>query len=349
NCRRKYVNLYKIKLKCLQQDQDYMTLASNHVSPNEKNKTENSRMYGKRLVENFSRWEINLTSMMMTMKWLPWTLESSPGFSPISNEHKVAWGIMRLWMYSEFTLLAFENKVIDVDVLQMLEEIEKKSEVNDILSYRSTAERELQDILLNSSSSNVSNIVNTVKPLEDEHISSKPRGWLNWLSRGMLGAGGTDDSSQFSGVISDDVVKDIYEATKFQPVLSVNDDTPADNQIYFSSLKFNIKEVSASIRSMKLGYAIANMVLEGISVGCETWEEGAVIIAEINSAEMLNPFNKQVVLRTRYENAEDYYIIDRDHHVMCMMHIGRSSLWRGYLVHKKFHLVVGVAYRDELN
>uniref|UniRef100_M1C3E1 Vacuolar protein sorting-associated protein n=1 Tax=Solanum tuberosum TaxID=4113 RepID=M1C3E1_SOLTU len=43
--------------------------------------------------------------------------------------------------------------------------------------------------------------------MEDEHMSSKPRGWLNWLSRGMLGAGGTDDSSQFSGVISDDVVK----------------------------------------------------------------------------------------------------------------------------------------------
>lgn len=61
--------------------------------------------------------------------------------------------------------------------------------------------------MLNSSSSNVSNIVNTVKPMEDEHMSSKPRGWLNWLSRGMLGAGGTDDSSQFSGVISDDVVK----------------------------------------------------------------------------------------------------------------------------------------------
>lgn len=215
NCRRKYVNLYKIKLKCLQQDQ-----------------------------------------------------------------------------------------VIDVDVLQMLEDIEKKSEVNDILNYRSTAERELQDILLNSSSSNVSSIIDTVKPLDDEHISSKPRGWLNWLSRGMLGAGGTDDSSQFSGVISDDVVKDIYEATKFQPVLSLNDDAPADNQIYFSSLKFNIKQVSASIRSMKLGYAIANMVLEGISIGCETWEEAVVIIAEINSAEILNPFNKQVVLRTRVNSDE---------------------------------------------
>lgn len=41
----------------------------------------------------------------------------------------------------------------------------------------------------------------------DDRAMGKPRGWLNWLSLGMLGAGGTEDSSQFSGVISDDVVK----------------------------------------------------------------------------------------------------------------------------------------------
>lgn len=41
----------------------------------------------------------------------------------------------------------------------------------------------------------------------DEHGPGKSQGWLNWLSRGMLGAGGTDDSGQFSGVVSDDIVK----------------------------------------------------------------------------------------------------------------------------------------------
>lgn len=41
----------------------------------------------------------------------------------------------------------------------------------------------------------------------DDRNTGKSRGWLNWLSRGMLGAGGTDDSSQFSGVVSDDVIK----------------------------------------------------------------------------------------------------------------------------------------------
>ncbi|KAH9330466.1 hypothetical protein KI387_002574, partial [Taxus chinensis] len=54
----------------------------------------------------------------------------------------------------------------------------------------------------------------------EERVTSKPRGWLSWLSLGMLGAGGTTDSSQFAGVISDDIIKDIYEATMYHPVMS---------------------------------------------------------------------------------------------------------------------------------
>jgi hypothetical protein len=45
------------------------------------------------------------------------------------------------------------------------------------------------------------------KSQNDDHSTGKSRGWLNWLSRGMLGAGGTDDSSQFSGVVSDEIIK----------------------------------------------------------------------------------------------------------------------------------------------
>ena len=45
------------------------------------------------------------------------------------------------------------------------------------------------------------------KSRSDDSSASKSRGWLNWLSLGVLGAGGTDDSSQFSGVVSDEVIK----------------------------------------------------------------------------------------------------------------------------------------------
>lgn len=54
--------------------------------------------------------------------------------------------------------------------------------------------------------------ISVEKSQNDEQTSGRSRGWLNWLSRGMLGAGGTDDSSQFSGVVSDDVVKvDVHD------------------------------------------------------------------------------------------------------------------------------------------
>lgn len=45
------------------------------------------------------------------------------------------------------------------------------------------------------------------KSVDDDQPANKPRGWLNWLSYGMLGAGGTDVTNQFSGVISDDAIK----------------------------------------------------------------------------------------------------------------------------------------------
>lgn len=68
----------------------------------------------------------------------------------------------------------------------------------------------LQEFLSNPSALNININVGSVsvdKSRNDEHLVGKSRGWLNWLSLGMLGAGGTDDSSQFSGVVSDEVIK----------------------------------------------------------------------------------------------------------------------------------------------
>lgn len=61
----------------------------------------------------------------------------------------------------------------------------------------------LQEVLSKPSTANIS----VEKSRQDGQSSGKSRGWLNWLSRGMLGAGGTDDSSQFSGVVSDEDVQ----------------------------------------------------------------------------------------------------------------------------------------------
>ncbi|KAL7197985.1 hypothetical protein ACSBR2_020498 [Camellia fascicularis] len=185
-----------------------------------------------------------------------------------------------------------EEQVIDNDILQELEQMEKEYDIEDILNYRSTAETELQEFLLNSNSSlEVSGASHN-----DERSSSRARGWLNWLSRGMLGAGGTDDSSQFSGVVSDEVIKDIYEATEFQPAPLPDGISAVDDIIFFSEIKFHIHQVSATLWNMKFDRAIAELIFDGMFIECKLREESAVITALVNSGRMINPCNKQAIL-----------------------------------------------------
>ncbi|XP_073032093.1 intermembrane lipid transfer protein VPS13 isoform X2 [Primulina eburnea] len=204
------------------------------------------------------------------------------------------------------------DEVIEVDVLHELEDLEKETDIGDILNYRSVAERELEDFLVNSSSSHRINGGNIDKSIEDDHPSNKSRGWLNWLSYGMLGAGGTDDSSQFSGVISDDVIKDIYEATKFHPSSMLLGDFSLMDEVYFSSVKINISEICTTLQSMELGRSIANLILEDISIKAKVWEKSATITASINSAKMLNPLNSQLILLTKKVNYGDN-VLEKQH------------------------------------
>ncbi|KAI3467952.1 hypothetical protein Pfo_024615 [Paulownia fortunei] len=121
----------------------------------------------------------------------------------------------------------------------------------------------------------------------------------------MLGAGGTDDSNQFSGVISDDVIKDIYEATKFHPAPVLIGDSTMIDEVYFSSMKINISLIRTTLRSMELGRDIAELMLKGISIEGKVWEKSAIITASVDSAQMLNPFNSQVVLFTKKVDSVD--------------------------------------------
>ncbi|KDO50191.1 hypothetical protein CISIN_1g0000282mg, partial [Citrus sinensis] len=141
-----------------------------------------------------------------------------------------------------------QEQAIDESVVRELEQMEKESDVDDILSYRSAAERELQEVVY-SSNSNVGMNGGAEKSRNDERLSSRSGGWLNWLSRGMLGAGGTDDSSQFSGVVSDEVVKDIYEATKFDPLVSSSIVADANDKFHTCAIKLSIAEISAALQS----------------------------------------------------------------------------------------------------
>jgi len=68
---------------------------------------------------------------------------------------------------------------------------------------------DLQELVNSKSSNMVTNdsVHSQGKQQCSDQSANTERGWLNWLSLGMLGAGGTADSSSFAGVVSDEIIK----------------------------------------------------------------------------------------------------------------------------------------------
>ncbi|XP_028548273.1 uncharacterized protein LOC110111524 [Dendrobium catenatum] len=125
--------------------------------------------------------------------------------------------------------------------------------IDDILNYRSSAEQKMQELSKMKTSTTGTNderlpSASYEKQQHDDRSSSSARGWLNWLSLGMLGAGGTADSSSFAGVVSDEIIKDIYEATEFNPVCSFTEDSCRREKFLFS-VSLNICQIGATILS----------------------------------------------------------------------------------------------------
>ncbi|KAK7279741.1 hypothetical protein RJT34_24798 [Clitoria ternatea] len=185
---------------------------------------------------------------------------------------------------------------VDDDVLQDLEQMEKESDLDDILNYRSAAEYEMWEFLSRCSTPNNGKILTDPieKSCNDEH-AVKSRGWLNWLSRGMLGAGGTDDSSQFSGVVSYDV-KDISEATEFHPPISSVVDVALKDELCIFLLKFEIHQISATLCSKRQAKGIGEIVIEGVMVESKIYKENGIIITKFKSGKMVDPNNMDVFL-----------------------------------------------------
>ncbi|PWA93328.1 hypothetical protein CTI12_AA072100 [Artemisia annua] len=48
------------------------------------------------------------------------------------------------------------------------------------------------------------------KLLDDDQPLSNPQEWWKWLSHGMVGAKGTKDATQLSGIVFDEVIMDLY-------------------------------------------------------------------------------------------------------------------------------------------
>eukprot|EP01018_Ginkgo_biloba_P017830 Gb_28330 [translate_table: standard] len=178
--------------------------------------------------------------------------------------------------------------------LHELEEMEKELDMDEILNYRSVAESQLQlmDLSLNANGLNLeSNDKDTVveKHQSEERAANRPRGWLNWLSLGMLGAGGTTDSSQFAGVISDELIKDIYEATKYHPVSSLDSGNFLKGHCFLLSISINIHQIIATLKSMRKNTEIVCTTVHGARMNSNVWQDSARISIQLNSLKVVDP------------------------------------------------------------
>ncbi|XP_042498014.1 uncharacterized protein LOC122076662 [Macadamia integrifolia] len=199
------------------------------------------------------------------------------------------------------------DQPVSEDILLELELMEKESDVDDILRYRSIAEQEMQESPLSLASSNmVPTVANSTveKQQHDESSSGRSRGWLNWLSLGVLGAGGAADSSQFSGVVSDGVIKDIYEATEFHPPPSLDGVSTIKDKTYLSSFKFNIQQITATLKNKRDGRETVRLTFDQAIIECKLWNDCATIIASINSMMLVNPCSNNVIVLSKRVNSE---------------------------------------------
>ncbi|XP_024632124.1 uncharacterized protein [Medicago truncatula] len=217
-----------------------------------------------------------------------------------------------------------QEQPVDDDVLQDLEQMEKETDLDDILNYRSAAEFEMQEYLSRYSTPSNGRIVSdisTEKSGNDEH-NVKSRGWLNWLSRGMLGAGGTDDSSQFSGVVSYDV-KDISEATEFHPLVSSSVDVATKHELCIFESNIEIHQISVTLFSKKHCKGIAEIIFEGGVVESKLYKEHGIIISKFNSGKLVEPNSKETFVQIRQPNIETNVLNFVDH--SCYFQVNFSS------------------------
>uniref|UniRef100_A0A0E0AQ59 Uncharacterized protein n=1 Tax=Oryza glumipatula TaxID=40148 RepID=A0A0E0AQ59_9ORYZ len=196
-----------------------------------------------------------------------------------------------------------KGQLVSEDILQELENMDREGDIDDILNYRTIAEQKLQEALVKSTKDNFSS---PGSPRIDDQSAGAGQGWLKWLSRGMLGAGGTADTSSFADV-SDDIIKDIYEGTEFHPISSAENHLTKENH-YSLFVRLSFSEILVSITSRqvlhtyitgtstKIGMKLVDAMFTGLGVECKIWDDSTTILAWLDSLEIINPLNENKVL-----------------------------------------------------
>ncbi|WOK94697.1 hypothetical protein Cni_G03402 [Canna indica] len=212
-------------------------------------------------------------------------------------------------LYKRKLELLQQDQLVSKSILQELEKMDRDCDIDDILSYRSLAEQQLQESLFKLETSNGSKFAEE-KDQNVEQASSKARSWLNWLSLGMLGAGGTSDTGSFAGVVSDEIIKDIYEATEFYPVPSLSNDSSPKKKSCLSVVKFSVRHIITSVRSSRFENSAAKAICDMFFSECKFWDDSAAILASVDSIKIVNPENGNVILMDK-ETDEDSLAISK--------------------------------------
>ncbi|PNT66537.1 hypothetical protein BRADI_3g13757v3 [Brachypodium distachyon] len=182
-----------------------------------------------------------------------------------------------------------KGQLVSKDILQQLEILDKECDIDDIVNYRTIAEQQLQELV----KSTKDNFSSPGSPQSDEQSAGAGRGWLNWLSLGMLGAGGTADTSSFAGVVSEDIIKDIYEGTEFHPVSSTENHLTKEN---YYSLRLSVSQIITTVTSRRFGMKLVDAMFTGLGTEYKIWDDSATILAWLDSLQITNPVNENKVV-----------------------------------------------------
>ncbi|EEE67937.1 hypothetical protein OsJ_25824 [Oryza sativa Japonica Group] len=200
-----------------------------------------------------------------------------PSQSSLSKRHK---GWQRMWWhYAQRSVLADVRRELRKTSWNYLgQRLDCRRKYVNFYRMKLELLQKGQEALVKSTKDNFSS---PGSPRIDDQSAGAGQGWLKWLSRGMLGAGGTADTSSFADV-SDDIIKDIYEGTEFHPISS------AENHL--------TKENHYSLFVRKIGMKLVDAMFTGLGVECKIWDDSTTILACLDSLEIINPLNENKVL-----------------------------------------------------
>ncbi|KAJ7542559.1 hypothetical protein O6H91_09G000500 [Diphasiastrum complanatum] len=218
--------------------------------------------------------------------------------------HRSSWTFFNWCMEQRRLYMAFykdkleclqQGNPIDEAVVEQLKEMEKNLNLEMILYYRTLAENLLQ--LKDESMDDVEDA--DVASLErdsssnpqgqlKEGLPQNQRGWVSWLSLGMFGESGNLDASQLSGSFSEDLIKDLYEATNFDPT-SIIDSQDWPKGYSSLAVSLHLGQAVGRLHSLSSGMDVIHMVLEGAAMTFRMWKESASFTVSLKSLEVVDP------------------------------------------------------------